>query len=128
MEQDDSRRVEDTSRVLYSRFDDTTAMFAHAAISSGTYGWSPEPSDARTHAWWLSQYGGHVAAHNAMLSLWGPLSNMNLGKKDPGSRDYVSMGIPEPQDIGAGLYPHFHSSEQSMSNDSMSIYEHEHDM
>jgi hypothetical protein len=34
------------------------------------YGWSPLPSDVRTHDWWLEQYGDAFSAHAAMLVLW----------------------------------------------------------
>lgn len=38
--------------------------------SDDIYGWSPLPSDVRTHGWWLEQYGDVSAAHAAMLVLW----------------------------------------------------------
>ncbi|KIJ34855.1 hypothetical protein M422DRAFT_263039 [Sphaerobolus stellatus SS14] len=110
-----------TSRPPISKFEDTENLThtTHASISSGTYGWSPEPADVRTHAWWLSQYGNQVAAHAAMLSLWG---NRDKGCGGLGQGPEY-MCIPDPHEIGMGLYP---DHGYSMSNESMSIYEHEH--
>ncbi|GJJ06090.1 hypothetical protein Clacol_000279 [Clathrus columnatus] len=46
-------------------------MEEQGALSPIYTGWSPLPSDQRTHMWWLSTYGNAVDARLAMCAMWG---------------------------------------------------------